>query len=368
MIGTLLAAFDSFLGRGKYSASVPVMDGPLQPNQALEEAELLMAAPGLDNLVAVGDALYFSSGSKLLRLDANGSHEKIATYDQEITCVAADELSGFAVGLDRSGIVIDGGRYGGQKIRTLGNAPFICPTSAVYLDANTLVVTSGSRSLPNSEWKRDLMTLGKSGSVWKIDLRNGSQQLMKSALAYPCGLAKLDGHDVLVSEAWGHRLLHIGQDPATPARAVVDDLPGYPSRLLPAAHGGYWLTIFAPRNQLSEFVLQERGYCDQMIDKVDPAYWVAPALSGGVSFKEVLQYGAVKRMGVRKAWAPTWSYGLVILLGSDFHPIASWHSRADGIRHGITSIANYRGKVIVGSKGAGQALVLDTGQATREYA
>jgi hypothetical protein len=360
MINSLLDAVDSFLGRGKYSASVPVMDGPLQPNQALEEAELLMARPGLDNLVAIEDALYFSSGPTLLQRIADGSHKVIASYEQEITCIAANEFAALAVGLDRRGIIVHGGRHAGREIRTVGDAPFICPTSALFLDETTLVVTSGSASLPCAEWKRDLMTLGKSGSVWRIDLSSGRQQLIKGRLAYPCGLATIEDHNLLISEAWSHRLLQIKEDSAVPVRVVLDDLPGYPSRLLPAARGGFWLTVFAPRNQLSEFVLQERGYCEQMISQVDPSYWVAPALSSGASFKEVLQYGAVKRMGIRKAWAPTWSYGLVIRLGADFQPVASWHSRADGVRHGITSVANYRGTVVVSSKGAGEALVLNT--------
>jgi len=368
MINSARNIVDSFLGRGKYSASVPVMDGPLQPNQALEEAEMLLAAPHLDNLVATDDALYFSSGSQLLKHAADGSHEVVGSYEQEITCVAVEGLSTIAVGLDRRGILIQGGPHSGQEIGTVGKVPLVSPTSALFLDENTLVVTSGSSALPCAEWKRELMSLGKSGSIWSIDLISGRQQLIKAGLAYPCGLAKLADQDILVSEAWEHRLLSIKQDPAAPVSVMIDDLPGYPSRLLRAYQGGFWLTVFAPRNQLSEFVLRERSYCEQMLKQVDPAYWVAPALSSGASFKEVLQYGAVKRMGMSKAWAPTWSYGLVILLGPDFQPVASWHSRADGSRHGITSVANYRGAIIVSSKGAGQALVLSTGQVVGEAA
>jgi hypothetical protein len=270
--------------------------------------------------------------------------------------------------MDGGGIVIRGGRQDGHAIKSLGSSPFICPTDALFLDEKTLVAVSGSADFPASEWKRDLMTLGESGSVWKVDLESGDQQLMASSLAYPCGMTKLEGHDLLVSEAWRHRLIQIAQDPAAPIRVVLEDLPGYPSRLLAASHGGYWLAVFAPRNQLVEFVLRERRYCNEMIERVDPAYWVAPALSSGASFKEVLQYGALKQMGILKAWAPTWSYGLVALLGTDFHPVASWHSRTDGSKHGVTSVANYSDKLIVAAKGASEALVLNTSKVFGEYA
>ena len=40
-------------------------------------------------------------------------------------------------------------------------------------------------------------------------------------------------------------------------QAVLSDLPAYPGRIAPARDGGFWLALFAPRNQLVEFVLRE---------------------------------------------------------------------------------------------------------------
>lgn len=368
MFSSIREKLDSFLGRGKYSASVPVMDGPLQPNRALEEAEVFLSAPGLDNLVAAGDALYVSSGTKLTKVDADGRQKEATEFESEITCLASDGSAALAVGLDGRGLVILGGRHDGRVITTVGNSPLICPTAVLFLNEDKLVVASGSANHSASQWKRDLMALGKSGSVWMLDLKSGDQQLVRAGLAYPYGLEDLNNGDLLVSEAWRHRLIQIGSQPASPMRIAIDDLPGYPSRLLPSGDGGHWLTVFAPRNQLTEFVLGERAYCNEMIKQVDPAYWVAPALSSGASFKEVLQYGAVKQMGISKSWAPTWSYGLVVLLGSDFQPVASWHSRADGTRHGVTSLARSRGRLLVGAKGAGQALILKEHDVSGEQA
>ena len=70
----------------------------------------------------------------------------------------------------------------------------------------------------------------------------------------------------------------------------------------------------------------------------------------GQGFKEPMQGAALKTMGIIKPWAPTWSYGLVVALGDAFQPVASFHSRADGQRHGITSACEYGDGFLAGSK------------------
>jgi hypothetical protein len=56
-------------------------------------------------------------------------------------------------------------------------------------------------------------------------------------------------------------------------------------------------------------------------------------------------------MGVLKPWAPSRSYGLAIKLAADFEPVMSFHSRADGSRHGTTSVLEQAGLLYVASKG-----------------
>ena len=50
-------------------------------------------------------------------------------------------------------------------------------------------------------------------------------------------------------------------------------------------------------------------------------------------------------------WSPTRSYGLLVRLDRNLRPVASFHSRANGRRHGITSAVERDGHVIVTSKG-----------------
>lgn len=344
MIAFLRDRVDAWLGRGQHSASVPVMDGPLQPNQLIETAPVLFRAEGLDNLTAA-EGLFYSSGAALMQDGA-----ELARFDAPISAMAGCGPA-LAIGIEGTGIILRGGPHDGRRIERLGGRPAACPTALAFDGPNRLLVTLGSQAHLPSQWKHDLMSHGRSGSVWAVDLRSGADERLADGLAWPCGIAT-DGQGVVVSEAWRHRLLRLGGKP------VLDRLPGYPGRILPQGEG-WLLAVFAPRNQLVEFVLREPDYRQTMMREIAPAHWIAPALHAATSFLEPLQGGAVRQMGELKPWAPSRSYGLVVQLDRDFLPVASWHSRADGRRHGITSLAHWQGRLIAGAQGTGEALILE---------
>jgi hypothetical protein len=169
------------------------------------------------------------------------------------------------------------------------------------------------------------------------------------------------GGNLAVAESWRHRIVAAPRTSDGVPLPLLDHLPGYPARLSPAAGGGYWLCIFAPRSRLVEFVLRERDFCADMFREVEPDYWIAPSLSSGRSFLEPLQGGGIKQLGILKPWAPSRSYGLLIRLDANFHPIASFHSRADGTRHGVTSCVDLGGRVLAACKGGNAIVALDPG-------
>jgi len=151
-------------------------------------------------------------------------------------------------------------------------------------------------------------------------------------------------------------------------RAVTDALPGYPSRLAPAAGGGFWLTCFALRTQLVEFVLREHAYRKRMIAEIEPAYWIAPALNSGNTFLEPMQGAQLKMMGVVKPWAPPRSYGLVIRLTEQGLVRYSLHSRFDGKHHGIVAAVERDGWLYLLAKGPRRLLRLSIAAAQASLA
>jgi hypothetical protein len=349
----LRGLIDRFVGRGDAAITVPPMDGALRPNQRLEEAHAAMEVRAPDNLTLHHGEILFSSGRDLRKLETGAV---VRSFDRPIASVAAAADGRLAVGLTGAEVVVidpDG------TVAPLPVAQTSCATALAFLD-DALIVCRGSARCAADQWKRDLMETGigreGTGSVVLFP-RNGAARIIADGLRWPFGVLPI-GDRIVASESWAHRLVLL--DPRGSARPepVLLDLPGYPARLAPASEGAAWLSVFAPRSQLIEFVLREDGYRHRMVSEIDPDYWIAPALANGRSFLEPIQGGALKQMGVLKPWAPSRSYGLVIKLNDDFEPTLSLHSRADGSRHGTTSVLEHSETLFVASRGGDVVLAL----------
>jgi hypothetical protein len=156
---------------------------------------------------------------------------------------------------------------------------------------------------------------------------------------------------LVVSESWRCALTRIVPGAAGHREPVLENLPAYPSRLSRGPDNAIWLALFSPRSQLIEFVLSEDLYRRRMIDEIDADLWVAPCLRSGRSPLEPTQQGGVRQLGVLKPWSPNRSYGLVARLDHAYRPNASFHSRAHGRRHGVTSCLAVDGRLLFCSKG-----------------
>lgn len=353
-------ALDFFRGK---AITIPPMDGALRPNTALDDAKSLLRVPGPDNLAWIEGRLVFSSANKVMAVSesrAGQETEMIAEFPAAIACLAGRPGGGSAIGLDNGQILVWDAEGAQTTIDGVGPGKLKCPTALLFLDRGTLIVCQGSADVPPAQWARDLMQHGASGSVWRIDLAEGKHTCLGRGLAFPYGvMADPAGPGLIVAESWRHRLVRLSADGSAAARPVLANLPGYPARLSPAASGGAWLCLFAPRNRLIEFVLQENAYRRRMLEEIEPQFWIAPALSTHQSFLEPLQCGGVKTMGINKPWAPSRSYGLLVRLGPDLQPVVSFHSRANGQRHGVTSAIEAGGSVMAASKGGDAILTLD---------
>lgn len=344
MMAWLRRQIDGFRGSGASAATVPPMDGALRPNTALESARIVARLAGVDCLAASDGMVWASSGHEVSRIDpATGAVVLVLRFDRPVTCIAANGET-LAVGQDDGSVTL---MFGDGK-RVI--APFAggCLTALAF-QGSGLVACTGSAEHPVGAWQRDLMQGGASGSVWEIPPEGAARQLA-GGLAWPCGVA-LSGGQVVVAEAWRHRLVTLD------GRAVLADLPGYPGRLAPAGDG-WWLSVFAPRNQLTEFVLREPEFRARMLRDLRPEHWVCPTLHPARSFLEPLQGGAIRTHGIVKPWAPTRSYGLLVRLDAGFQPLASYHSRADGRFHGVTAALQIGAEVLVAAKGGDALLAL----------
>jgi hypothetical protein len=342
----LRRALDTWLGRSEASVTTPPMDGAFRPNDLLDAATTALAAPAPDDLAQTSLGLVASSGRSLLRVDKPGE-APAAAFDADIAALAALPDGGLAVALIDGRIVFVGGVNAGKEIAA--KAEVRCITALAATQDGALLVANGSATLGAADWKRDLMEKNASGSVWRLDPASGAWTQMAVGLAYPNGLLD-EGDAFVVCESWRCALTRIRAGRREP---VLADLPAYPHRMSRGADGGVWLALFAPRSQLVEFVLSEDRYRRRMIDEIDPDHWVAPCLRSGASPLEPIQQGGVKQLGVLKPWSPTRSYGLIARLDRAYRPIFSFHSRANGRRHGVTACLEFGGRVYFAAKGDG---------------
>ena len=361
MIANLKRTWSELWGSGEASVTMPIMDGAMRPNNALDKAETIALLDGVDNLVSHADTLYFTQGSRLMSLSSAGLSPHLeAEFGAQVGAVAISESGEIFVALDDGGLVTRPvATTAAWKAVDVGTAPAFV-TAMAFNEAGDLHLCVGSVVHRASEWKYDLMNVGSTGSLWVIKAGEGRGRKLLDGLAFPSGVSCLPDGQLIVSEAWRHRLVRIG-DGGRPIPSLTD-LPGYPGRIAVAGNGALWVCVFAPRSQMIEFVLREKAFRQQMIETIDDRYWMAPTLRAGKDFKEPVQGGGIRHLGIQKPWGPTRSYGLVIEVSDGNRIIRSLHSRSDGNRHGMTSIASWKGRIVASSKGDGALIALPTAE------
>ena len=333
--------------RGK-TITIPPLDGAYRANTGLDDAPLFCEVKDADNLAVRDGKVIASSENRLCEFDSKGRQTALGEYAAPISAIAVSPAGELAVALDDGTLLIDG--------ETCETPPeLISITALAYGADGALWLANGSATQRPVDWVIDLMEKNASGSVWK----RGGNDFSKIAggLAWPYGLLPDDKGNVVISESWRHRLIRL-EGSSGAITPVITQIPGYPARLTPRAGGGALMAVFAPRNRLIELVLQEKHYRADMMAQVPQRFWIAPSLTSGVSFMEPLQIGGMRIMGVHKAWAPSRSWGMVVRLDGDLQPVDSFHSRANGKRHGTCAAIELGSRILVASRGGNAILEL----------
>ena len=221
-------------------------------------------------------------------------------------------------------------------------------------------MTDGSSRHPREDWVRDLMERNHLGRLVGCGAGlDGAKSLLRD-LYYPHGVAiAADGRTLWFTESWKHRISRAaisGRGIGEPQTAI-GNMPGYPTRLGHCAAGGFWLSVFAVRTHLVEFVLGEDEFRQEMMATIRPGLWISPALASSGHCLEPMQFGGIKALGIEKPWAPPRSYGLLVRLDEDGEAVESLHSRVGGRHHGITAACDTAQGLVIVSRGSGRVLL-----------
>ncbi len=339
--------------------AIPVLDGGFSPNQRLEECEQLGDFLTPDALAVGPDGrLYVSSGNNVFACEGDRfqSREVFATVETTAGALAWSPDGALLVAVaDRGLVALDKSGTIVARLTEAAGAPIRCVTAVAVASDGTVFVTDGSRNNDPEQWLPDLMQ-NRPGSGRLISCAPGLRDAMVIAdgLSWPAGaVVAHDEREILVTEAWKHRLLEVSRADGR-VRVIVKNFAGYPGRLARAANGDYWASFFALRTQLTEFVLRERPFRERMMKTVPPSLWIGPTLGGRFDYREPTQIGRIKKLGIQKPWAPPRSYGLVARLAETGDAVESLHSRVSGSVHGVTAATELNGRLLVASKGHGK--------------
>ena len=342
-------------GFQKKAPTISLLDGPLCPNDKLEEAGSIPLKDPDDICLASDGTLLVTSGNSVLRLAdwSSGAFEPVAEFDSPVTALDCRDDGAIAVALDQDGIkLVD--RH--SKIQT----PWTSKSLSVkvgralrFSKEGSLFAADACQGNGKFPHLHDLFAGAGSGRVLKLE-DNGNGEVVAEGLRYPHGITEIGPGVMAVAESWSACIRRI---PCPPSQkpVLIGDLPGYPARIH-SFPDGFILTCFARRDPLIEFILREKKYIARMTKELPPELWIAPRLSAEPDYRLPIQSGATRLFGALKPWAPSFSYGLVMILDSNFMPLASAQSRANGRRHGITAALEWRGDLIAVSKGSDELL------------
>jgi Adipocyte plasma membrane-associated protein-like, N-terminal/Strictosidine synthase len=336
---------------------IPVLDGAYSPNQRLDQARRLGGEIERPDDIALGPdgALYVSTENRILRCSGADFEERkvFAKLGAPVGGLAWTRDGRLLACVSQQGLVAlsQSGEVSG-RLESVGGETIACPLSvAVALDG-TIYLTDGSRGNPPEFWLTDLMqNRPPSGRLIACDQELKQASVRADQLAWPLGVVvSPDDAEVWVAESWAHRLAAYPRSGGK-ERVIARNYSGYPARLAGGDAGHVWMAFFGLRTQLTEFVLRERDFCEEMMQTVPPELWIGPALDGRFDYREPTQVGRIKKLGIQKPWAPARSYGLVVRLDSRGETTESLHSRVDGRIHGVTAVRPIGSRVLAVSKG-----------------
>ena len=354
---------EQLIFRDRDPHAIPSMDGAFSPNDLLDRlAPIGEPLVGVDAIAEAPDgAICVSAENRIWRLSGEGYEDRVvlAEFQDKVGALAFDREGRLLACTARGLALLDATGRTINLIENVEGAPLRCLTAVASAPDGAVFFSDGGARHKADDWRLDLMECNRDGRIICCGPALEDPRVLLRGLHYPAGLA-VSGECLWFTESFAHRLSRApitGRASIGAPEVVVPNMPGYPSRLGAATGGGLWLSLFALRTHLVEFVLREDDFRREMMRTIPQDYWVAPALASGNDCLEPLQVGGLRALGIDKPWAPPRSYGLVARLDADGEAIETLHSRVGGRCHGVTAaVETPRGLVIV-SKGGGRILL-----------
>ena len=324
------------------------LEGALGANGRLDDADAVpMPAPEAIGVDRDG-YLLVSSGPNVFRIGQWGQEPKLwASFDAPVTALCVSEGGRVAIGLSGGRICLrDAAGEPLQDWPTLTGLRAVA--DCLFLSEDELAVVDHGYGpdepiLSLAPW--DPVARGQVIAV----SQSGAPRMIASRLHCPMGIARAPDGALVVTELERARVV----EPS--GRVVQSGYPAYLGRIRRVGDG-YALACLSRRDPLIEFLKTEREFVARMKARIDPRLWISPRVTPEFSHDFPIELGATRLFGEIKPWAPSFSYGLVIETDGAMMPVASAHSRANGIRHAISDVVFWNGSLIAVSRASAEIL------------
>lgn len=331
-------------------APAMTLEGVLGPNSALDDAAgITVTAPNALAIASDG-RLLFSSGPAIYALADWGAAPRLwRAFDRPVTALFSSPGGLIAVGLaPNTLLVID--RAGREVSGWSSPADLSTVTDGLFLSESELALVESGYDTVEDVLARAAWDPVSRGRVLLMEA-SGEARILAGGMHAPMGIARDDKGNLVFTESERARIVDIT------GKIRQSGYPGYLGRLRQTP-GGYAIACLARRDPLIEFLKTERDFVAEMRAKIEPRNWIAPRTNPEFSHDFPIEMGATRLFGEIKPWAPSFSYGLVIMLDKSLMPVGAGHSRANGRRHAITDALVWNGNLIAVAQGSGEVLNL----------
>jgi hypothetical protein len=330
------------------------LEGVLGPNSRLDDAAA-MSVEKPDTLAATPDGqLLLSSGHSVYALNRWGeAPSPWGRFEHPVTALATSPGNLVAVGLSAGAIRVHDAS--GQPLDWTVTSGTGSVADMMFLSETELAIVDHGYT-PD----QDVLSLApwddaKRGGVTAVT-RAGATRALASDLHCPMGLCHDAKGELIVTELEAARAIDLS------GKVLRSGFPGYVGRIRKTS-GGYLLSCLSRRDPLIEFLKTETDFVAEMKATIEPRHWIGPRATPDFSHDLPIELGATRLFGEVKPWAPSFSYGLLIMLDENLMPVGSAQSRANGRRHAISDALVWNGDVIAVSKASGE--ILNLGPETR---
>lgn len=336
-----------FFRRQQQQAPSMTLEGALGPNGRLDDADAFAVADPEAICVNAAGQLLVSSGADVLRIGRLGEKPELwGSFDAPVSALSSDG-GRVAIGLSGGRIVVRN-EFGDPL-------PGWMPPSNPRAVADCLFLSEDELAVVDHGYgpQEPILSLAPWDAVARGQVlgikRSGETRVIATGLHCPMGIAPGPNGALVVTELERARVVE------TSGRILQAGYPAYLGRVR-KIDSGYVLACLSRRDPLIEFLKTEREFVARMKATIDPRHWIAPRMTPQFSYDFPIELGATRLFGEIKPWAPSFSYGLVIETDGVMMPIASAHSRANGINHAISDVVSWNGNLIAVSRAAGAIL------------